>query len=61
MAVQLLVAMGYEYLSPQEALTQRQGRVSNVLLENILREKLKEINRIRYRRIINIYVARKNL
>ncbi|MDH3347164.1 MAG: type I restriction endonuclease subunit R [Desulfobulbaceae bacterium] len=48
-AVQLLVAMGYEYISPEETLTERQGRYSNVLLENILRNQLKEINRIRYK------------
>jgi len=48
-AVQILVAMGYEYLSPEEALSERQGRLSNVLLETILRNQLKEINRIRYK------------
>ncbi len=48
-AVQLLVAMGYEYISPAEALRERQERTSNVLLENILRTQLKEINRIRYK------------
>ncbi|NOY69976.1 MAG: type I restriction endonuclease subunit R [Deltaproteobacteria bacterium] len=48
-AVQLLIAMGYEYISPEEALVERQGRLSNVLLENILRNQLKEINRIRYK------------
>ncbi len=48
-AVQLLVAMGHEYISPEEALNERQGRLSNVLLENILRKQLKEINRIRYK------------
>ena len=48
-ALQLLVAMGYTYLSPAEALRERQDRTSNVLLENILRNQLKEINSIRYR------------
>jgi len=48
-AVQLLIAMGYEYITPGEALIERQGRYSNVLLENILRNQLKEINRIRYK------------
>ncbi len=48
-ALQLLIAMGYEYISPEEALTERQGRYSNVLLESILRGQLKEINRIRYK------------
>jgi len=48
-ALQLLLAMGYEYISPEEALAERQGRYSNVLLEGILRNQLKEINRIRYK------------
>ncbi len=48
-AIQLLIAMGYEYLSPKEALAERQGRYSNVLLENILRSQLKAINRIHYK------------
>jgi type I restriction enzyme R subunit len=45
-ALQLLLAMGYEYISPEAALVERQGRFSNVLLEHILRDQLKEINRI---------------
>ncbi len=48
-ALQFLTALGYEYLTPSEALRERQGRMSNVLLENILRTRLKEINRIRYK------------
>ncbi len=48
-AVQLLISLSYEYISPVEALRERQGRVANVLLENILRNQLKEINRIRYK------------
>ncbi|NTV98576.1 MAG: type I restriction endonuclease subunit R [Chlorobiaceae bacterium] len=48
-ALQLLTGLGYEYLTPAEALRERQQRTSNVLLENILRSQLKEINRIRYK------------
>ncbi|MBI9094924.1 MAG: type I restriction endonuclease subunit R [Sphaerochaeta sp.] len=48
-ALQLLVMMGYEYISPEEALAERQGRLSNVLLENILRNQLKELNSIRFK------------
>jgi type I restriction enzyme R subunit len=48
-AVQLLMAMGYEYISPEAALAERLGKNSNVLLENILRHQLKKINRIRYK------------
>lgn len=48
-ALQLLISLGFEFLTPAEALRERQGRTSNVLLENILRYQLKEINRIRYK------------
>lgn len=48
-ALQLLIGLGYEYLTPAEALRERKGTMSNVLLENILRTQLKEINRIRYK------------
>jgi type I restriction enzyme R subunit len=48
-ALQLLIGLGFEFLTPSEALSERQNRTSNVLLENILRNQLKEINRIRYK------------
>ncbi|WP_255700556.1 type I restriction endonuclease subunit R [Dethiosulfovibrio faecalis] len=48
-ALRLLIAMGFEFLTPTEALRERQDRTSNVILENILRSQLKEINRIRYK------------
>lgn len=48
-ALQLLIGLGFEFLTPAEALRERQDRTSNVLLENILRNQLKEINRIRYK------------
>lgn len=48
-ALQLLISLGFEFLTPAEALRERQDRTSNVLLENILRNHLKEINRIRYK------------
>lgn len=48
-ALQLLISLGFEHITPAEALNERQGRTSNVLLENILRTQLKEINRIRYK------------
>lgn len=48
-ALQLLIGLGFEYLTPAEALRERQDRTSNVLLESILRNQLKEINRIRYK------------
>ena len=46
-ALQLLINLGFEYITSAESLSERQKRTSNVLLENILREQLKKINRIR--------------
>lgn len=43
-ALQLLQKLGYKYLSPAEAENLRGGKTSNVLLEDILRKQLKEIN-----------------
>jgi len=48
-ALQLLINLGYTYLTPNEALIERQGKLTNVLLENILREQLKRINRIHHK------------
>ena len=48
-AAQLLIALGYEYLTPEQALAKRQGKKSNVLLEGILREQLQKLNRIHYK------------
>lgn len=46
-ALQMLMNLGYTYLSPAEADRQRGGKTSNVLLEDVLRKQLKEINSIR--------------
>ena len=48
-ALQLLQNLGYTYLRPQEVILQRRGRFSNVLLEGILVEQLRRMNRITYR------------
>ena len=48
-ALQLLMNLGWQYLSPAETLAQRGGRMSGVLLEGILAEQLARINRIRNR------------
>ncbi len=48
-ALQLLIKLGFEYLSPSKALAARQGKTGNVLLEGILADQLKRINRIRYK------------
>ena len=46
-ALELLQKMGYQYLSPEEALELRGGKTSNVLLEEVLRRQLRELNSIR--------------
>jgi type I restriction enzyme R subunit len=46
-ALQMLINLGYIYLSPAVAERLRGGKTSNVLLEDILRKQLKEINSIR--------------
>ncbi|MCQ2960388.1 MAG: type I restriction endonuclease subunit R [Bacteroidales bacterium] len=45
-ALLLLQKLGYTYLSPDEALAMRGGKMSNVLLEDVLRKQLREINSI---------------
>ena len=48
-ALKLLMNMGWQYLSPEQALEARGGRTSNVLLETILKEQLQVINTIEYK------------
>lgn len=48
-ALQLLVNLGYRYLTPAQALAMRGGRLSNVLMEEVLRDSLKRINRIQHK------------
>ncbi|MDE2260227.1 MAG: type I restriction endonuclease subunit R [Betaproteobacteria bacterium] len=48
-ALQLLINLGYRYLTPEQALVMRGGRLSNVLLEEVLRDNLKRINRIQHK------------
>ncbi|HRH70191.1 MAG TPA: type I restriction endonuclease subunit R [Flavobacteriales bacterium] len=48
-ALQLLLKLGYTYLSPEEAMAQRQGKAGNVLLEGILEERLRTINSIQHK------------
>ena len=43
-ALQLMQKLGYKYLSPAETENLRGGKTSNVLLDDILRKQLKEIN-----------------
>src|SRR6266446_5090816 len=48
-ALQLLQNLGFTYLRPQEAFLERKGKLGNVLLEGILAEQLRRLNRIKYR------------
>jgi type I restriction enzyme, R subunit len=43
-ALQMLMKLGYAYLSPEEALQLRGNKTTNVILEDVLRKQLKEIN-----------------
>ena len=45
-AIQLLINMGYQYLTPTRAMELRGGRTSVVLFEDILRNQLQSINTI---------------
>ena len=46
-ALQLLQKLGYTYLNQEEALELRGNKTSNVILEKVLRNQLKEINSIK--------------
>jgi type I restriction enzyme R subunit len=46
-ALQMLQKLGYTYLLPEEAMQYRGGKASQVLLEDILRKQLKEINSVK--------------
>ena len=46
-AVDLLKKLGYKYISPEEALAMRGGKMSNVLLEDVLRKQLRQLNSIK--------------
>ena len=48
-ALQQLINLGYEYLTPEGVYQERGKKLGNVLLENILREQIKKINRIHYK------------
>ena len=48
-ALQLLINLGYQYLTPDDALSIRGGKYRNVLLEDVLLNWLREHNRIHYK------------
>jgi type I restriction enzyme R subunit len=48
-ALQVLINLNYTYLTPERALAARGGKPGHVLLEEVLRERLKKNNRIQYK------------
>lgn len=48
-ALQLLQNLGYTYLTPEEVLKERQEKLSNVILEDILEQQLMKINEINFK------------
>src|SRR5438128_596962 len=44
-AVQLLQQLGFSYLSPEEVAVERRGKISSVLLDQVLATQLGRINR----------------
>src|SRR5438477_7491429 len=43
-ALQVLIALGYEYISPEEAVRLRGGKMTGVLLDGILESQLRKLN-----------------
>ena len=58
-ALQQLINLGFEYLTPEQAMAERQGKAGNVLLEDVLRQQLKQINRIQYKGQETIFSAKR--
>ena len=48
-ALQMLQNVGWRYLMPAEAVAFRAGKLGSVLLETILVEQLRKLNRIRFK------------
>lgn len=48
-ALQLLQNLGYTYLTPEEVLKERQDKLSNIILEDILEQQLLKINKIQFK------------
>jgi type I restriction enzyme R subunit len=48
-AMQLLANLGWQYITPGEAVALRGGKLGNVLLETVLVDQLRKLNRIRFK------------
>lgn len=60
-ALELLLKLGYVYLSPNEALQLRGDKTTNVILEEVLRSQLKKINSIRVSSSFETYFSDENI
>src|SRR5690606_17646935 len=56
-ALQFLMKLGYQYISPEQALELRDGRKSNVILTPILKKQLAKINKIDYKNKIHDFTG----
>ena len=48
-ALQLLQQLGWKYVSPEEAVAARGGKLSSVLLDTVLSKQLKRLNKIEFK------------
>lgn len=48
-ALRLLINLGWEYITPEEALDARGGKTASVLLDRVLEEQLRRLNQIEFR------------
>ena len=60
-ALQFLINLGYNYISPEEALKARRGKQSNVILEDILRKQLNKINSVKISSSRTTYFSDSNI
>lgn len=54
-AIELLINLGWEYLTPTEALAERGRRARSVVLESILRMQLRQINHFNYKGSTHVF------
>ena len=60
-ALQFLIRLGYKYLSPEVALRMRNDKTTNVLLEDIIRKQLREINSVKISSTKSSYFSDANI
>ncbi|MBX7042370.1 MAG: HsdR family type I site-specific deoxyribonuclease [Ignavibacteria bacterium] len=60
-ALEMLMKLGFKYLSQEEALDLRAGKTTNVILEKVLRKQLREINSIKVSSTKTSYFSDSNI